>query len=213
MMAGPRVVAELGRPETPDETAARKAAASLAYRSSQTARNLIAALLATLAVVLVIVLAVPRGDSAPKAPIDVAAVAQQVESARDVDVVVPAVPADWSVNGAAVDEDGTTAWTIVYALPGDAQFVRLSQAFDADDTWASQQLRGTAPDGTSDVDGITWDRYTVADPSSTGNVSRALGTQAGGQHILIYGAASADDLELVAASIADQVRALQTGAQ
>ena len=43
MAKQPRVVAELGRPETPDETAARKAASSAAYRSSKTVRNLVVA--------------------------------------------------------------------------------------------------------------------------------------------------------------------------
>lgn len=210
MASTPRVVAELGRPETPEETAARKATASLAYRSSQTVRNLIAALLATLAVVLVIVLAVPRGDTAPRAPIDVAAVAQQVESARDVDVVVPVVPTTWSVNVAAVDEDADPVWTVVYALPSDGQFLRFAQAFSADDTWAAQQLRGAAPDGTKTVDGVVWQTYTIDDPATAGNITAALGTQAGDQYILIYGAASPDDLALVAGSVADQVRTLQT---
>ncbi|MFT4230385.1 MAG: DUF4245 family protein [Microbacterium sp.] len=206
---GPRVVAELGRPETPEETAERKAAASLAYRSSQTARNLVAALLVTLGVVLVVVLAVPRGDAAPRTPIDVAAVAGQVERARDVTVVVPTVPADWSVNGAAVSNDGTPAWTIVYGLPAASEYLRFAQAFDADDTWASQQLHGTAPGDTVEIGGVTWSRYAPADPAAAGNVTAALGTQAGDQHLLIYGAASADDLALVAASVADQVLALQ----
>ncbi|HYP73058.1 MAG TPA: DUF4245 domain-containing protein, partial [Microbacterium sp.] len=60
----PRVVAELGRPETPQETADRKAASSAAYRSSKTFRNLIAALLITVAVVAVVYLGVPRGSLA-----------------------------------------------------------------------------------------------------------------------------------------------------
>lgn len=209
MASRSRVVAELGRPETPEETADRKAESSRVYRSSQTARNLVAALLVTLGVVLVVVLAVPRGDQAPRAAIDVAAVAQQVESARGADVVVPTVPADWSVNAAAVATDAVPAWTIVYALPGDSEFIRVAQAFDADDTWASQQLRGTAPAGTTTVDGIVWDRYDIADPSAAGNVSAALGVQAGADHVLVYGAASEDDLELVAGTLSDQIRTLQ----
>lgn len=209
MASASRVVAELGRPETPEETADRKAESSRVYRSSQTARNLVAALLVTLGVVLVVVLAVPRGDQAPRAPIDVAAVAQQVESARGADVVVPTVPSDWSVNAAAVAADAVPAWTIVYALPGDSEFIRVAQAFDADDTWAAQQLRGTAPAGTTTVDGIVWDRYDIADPSAAGNVSAALGVQAGADHVLVYGAASEDDLELVAGTLSDQIRTLQ----
>ena len=208
---GPRVVAELGRPETPDETAARKAESSRVYRSSQTVRNLVAALIATLAVVLVIVFAVPRGEPAPREPLDVAAVAQQVESARGAEPIVPTVPADWSVNGASVDEDD--AWTIVYAPPGDSGFLRFAQAFENDQTWAMKLLRGTDPSGTTRIGDIVWDRYEIADPSTTGNIRAALGVQAGADHVLIYGDASEDDLSLVAESVADQVRTLQEAAR
>ena len=71
MSKQPPIIAELGRPETPDETAARKAASSKAYRSSQTVRNLVAALAVTLAVVAVIIFAVPRGEPVERAPLDV----------------------------------------------------------------------------------------------------------------------------------------------
>ena len=43
MAQHPRIVAELGRPETPDETASRKAESSRVYRASQNTRNLIVA--------------------------------------------------------------------------------------------------------------------------------------------------------------------------
>lgn len=213
MASGPRVVAELGRPETPDETADRKAAASYAYRSSQTTRNLVAALLATLAVVLVVVLGVPRGDGRAPEPIDLPAVAAQVESSRGVNVVLPEVPADWSVNVAAVEGDGVEAWTIVFAPAHEPGFVRVAQAFDADDTWASRTMRGASPRDTETIGGVTWSRYDIADPASAGNISAALGVQAGRDHILIYGSISDDSLRLVAASIADQVRALQAEAK
>ena len=74
------IVAELGRPETSEETAARKAASSKAYRSSQTVRSLVAALIVTLAIVAVIVLAVPRGEPATTQKIDVVGIAGDVES-------------------------------------------------------------------------------------------------------------------------------------
>jgi hypothetical protein len=50
MAQSPRIVAELGRAETPDETAARKAESSRVYRASQNTRNLVAALIVTIAV-------------------------------------------------------------------------------------------------------------------------------------------------------------------
>lgn len=205
MASSRRVVAELGRPETPEEAADRKAEASRAYRSSQTTRNLVAALLVTLGVVLVIVLAVPRGELPEREPIDVAAVAEQVEAARGVDVVVPTVPATWRANVANIESGDIAAWTIVYALPAEVDFIRVAQGFGADENWASRKLRGTAPSGSVTVDGTVWDRYEIADPASTGNVTAALGTQSGEDHILVYGAATFDDLELVAASLSDQL--------
>ncbi|MFT4220852.1 MAG: DUF4245 family protein [Microbacterium sp.] len=212
MASTPRVVAELGRPETPEETTARKAESSRAYRSSQTARNLVAALLATLAIVLVVVLGVPRGGAPAREEIDVADRAQQAQSAYGVAAVVPTVPGDWLANAAAVDAR-SDVWTIVYALPGESQFIRVSQAFHADDDWALQVLRGASPHDTVTIGGVEWDRYDIADPATTGNVTGALGTRAGADHVLVYGDASDADLELVANSIAEQVRALEGSAE
>ena len=59
-MAGkqPAIVAELGRPETPEETAARKAENSRKRRANQTAFNLIVATIASLGIVLFLVVVV-----------------------------------------------------------------------------------------------------------------------------------------------------------
>jgi hypothetical protein len=133
MAQNPRVVAELGRPETPDETAARKAESSRIYRSSQNTRNLIAALLVTLAVVAVIIFAVPRGTPPAADPIDVAAVAQGIQSAEGRTVLVPDVPGEWIVNRASIEGDSVSAWTIVYVPDESAGFLRIAQGFDAMD--------------------------------------------------------------------------------
>ncbi|HQX36756.1 MAG TPA: DUF4245 domain-containing protein, partial [Microbacteriaceae bacterium] len=71
----PRVVAELGRPETSQETADRKAESSRLYRVRKTPSNLVWALLVSLGVVLVMVMITPRGDGAPREDIDIAAAA------------------------------------------------------------------------------------------------------------------------------------------
>lgn len=207
MARGPRVVAELGRPETAHETAARKAESSRVYRSSQTTRNLIAALVVTLAVVLLIVLGVPRGEPAARDEVDVAATAAQVSDGYDRPVLVPDVPAEWRVNAADVMSDATPAWTVVVA-PGDGSYLRIAQAFDADGTWAAQVLRGAAPDDVATIDGVTWDVYEITDPAAAGNVSYALGTQAGSDHILVYGTASPETASTVAGALADQVEQL-----
>lgn len=209
MAQDPRIVAELGRPETPDETASRKAESSRIYRASQNTRNLIAALLVTLAVVAVIIFAVPRGAPPEAAPIDVAEVARSVETAEGRTVIVPAVPEAWLVNRASIEGDSTAAWTIVYVPDETTGFLRVAQGFDADPAWTTRVLSGASVDGTVTIDGVEWDRYDIPDPSRAGNISAALSTQAGDDIVLIYGSTDDATLELAAASVADQVLQLR----
>ena len=213
MAQNPRVVAELGRPETPDETAARKAESSRIYRSSQNTRNLIAALLVTLAVVAVIIFAVPRGAPPAAEPIDVAAVAEGIESAEGRTVLVPEVPDEWIVNRASIEGDSVSAWTIVYVPDESAGFLRITQGFDADPAWSTRVLSGASVDGTVMIDGVEWERYSIPDPARAGNISAALSTSAGADIVLVYGSTDEATLEQAAASVADQVIALREEAQ
>lgn len=222
MASGPRVVAELGRPETPEETAARKAASSAAYRQSRTFRNLIVALMVTLAVVLVVVVGVPRGEPADQGPIDPASIGMQAAQAHDRTIIVPEIPLAWTidndgepiddawrVNSAGVEgEGGAQAFKVVY-VPDATSFLTLAQGLDVSDAWARTMLRGTAPTDSVVIDGIEWDVYDIRDPASTGNLSYALGTQAGADHVLLYGTAGAQTTADLAELIADQVRVLR----
>lgn len=208
MAAGPPIVAELGRAETPEETAERKATSSRTYRSSQTTRNLVAALLVTLAMVAVVVFIVPRGSMSAPPSIDVATVARQVTSGYDHTAVVPHVPSSWRVNAASVSGDSIASWTIVY-VPDESSYLRVSQGFDADGGWATRLLGGASPDGHLTVGGIEWTTYAIADPAAAGNVSYAIGTAAGRDQILVYGTSSAKTAATAAAGMTDQIRALR----
>ncbi len=207
MSRGPRVVAGLGRPETAQETADRKAEASRVYRSSQTFRNLIAALIVTVAVVAIIVLAVPRGEPAPRPQIDVAAVAANVETTMGSPVLVPDLPTDWQVNAAELVDAAVPVWDITVAVP-EQGFVHIAQAFDADVTWAPQVLSGIAPTDSQMIDGREWDEFVVKDPSSNANISYALGTQAGSDYVLLYGSLPEEATAELASSLSTQIDAL-----
>lgn len=211
MASGPRIVAELGRPETPEETADRKAEASRVYRSSQTFRNLIAALIATLAIVFVVTAMVPRGDVASTAKIDVAAQAQQVASGYGTKPLVPVVPSSWRVNAATVSGDEVPTWTITY-VPGKQGFLNIAQGFDADAGWDARLLHNAASDGTLTIAGIVWTRYEISDPAQAGNVSYALATAAGRDRVMVYGATDPDTAATAARTLADQIRSLRAGA-
>lgn len=205
----PRVVAELGRPETPQETADRKAETSRLYKARKTPSNLVWALLASLAVVLVMVLIVPRGDGAPREDIDVAAAAADVAETYDVTPIVPVVPADWGANEAALSSgaDGVSSWNISL-VPAEG-FVRLAQAFDTDTAWTARKLAGSPPRDTVTIEGVEWTVYTNEDPAAFGNVAHALSTTAGSDQIVVYGSSDTSLIELVASSIAPQVREIR----
>lgn len=204
MASGPRIVAELGRPETPEETADRKAASSAAYRSSKTFRNLIAALLVTVAVVAVVYLGVPRGSLAEPEPVDVPSAAAQVSASLEHPILVPVVPADWRANSARVEGQ---MWRVVYAPA--SGYVRVAQAIDAPSGWVQKELGGYAPTGSVTIAGLTWDEYRIPSAGRTDSVSYALSIQAGSDLVLIYGATDAATAAIAAEGVADQVRALR----
>ena len=204
-----RVVAELGRPETPDETAARKAESSRIYRSSQTFRNLIAAIIVTVVVVFIVIFGVPRGELPDRESIDPAPVASQASESLGRTVLVPDVPAEWRVNAAEVSSDGgSSAWSIAY-VPGEEGFIRFAQAFDTDEVWARSALAGSSPTDSIQIDGVEWDVFEPADPSRAANISYALGTQAGSDYVLLYGAATPNQTAELARIVAPDVKKLQ----
>jgi hypothetical protein len=200
------IVAELGRPETPEETAARKAEFSRNYRASQNFRNLIAALLITLAVVAVVIFAVPRGERASETKIDVAAIAADVESTMGSPAIVPRLDDFWRVNAAELQGGATVVWNITVAPAAEDErgFIRIAQAFDDDSSWAPQMLNGTAATDTTRIGGLEWDVYSLGGDTDD-NVSYAIGTQAGDDYILLYGSRSADSTSDLAESLVPQI--------
>lgn len=207
MSKPPPIVAELGRPETPDETAARKAASSKVYRSSQTVRNLVAALLATVAVVAVIIFSVPRGEPTGEREIDVARIASDVESTMERPALVPELGDFWRVNAAGLESGATVVWDITLAPAAEDErgFIRVAQAFDADATWAPQRLNGIAPTDVTDIGGLEWDVFEPANPGDNANISYALGTQAGEDYVLLYGALTPELTADLADSLTPQI--------
>ncbi|MEV4735799.1 MULTISPECIES: DUF4245 family protein [unclassified Microbacterium] len=210
MSKRPPVVAELGRPETPEETATRKAEFSRAYRSSQTIRGLVAALIATLAIVAVIVFAVPRGEPASPQTIDVARIAADVETTMGSPVIVPIDDDFWRVNAAGLTSGATVVWDVTLAPASEKErgFVKFAQAFDADSSWAPQRLNGIAPTDTTTIGGLEWDVYSLGDAGAKQNITYAIGTQAGDDYVLLYGSRSADSTAELAESLVPQIREL-----
>jgi hypothetical protein len=205
----PRVVAELGRPETPQETADRKAENSRNYRKRKTVNNLVYSLLVCVGLVLVIALAVPRADDSLLPEVDYRVVATQAQSSSEHILANPELPGSWSSNRAETDTSGgVSSWNIGLITPSN-EYIGITQGFDANETWLSQQLRQSAASSTITVDGIEWTVYDNRGRDDVGNTEYALTTESGASTFLVFGTAGDDEFSTVASALADQVRANQ----
>jgi hypothetical protein len=206
----PRVVAELGRPETPEETASRKADDAVRRRQRQTVKNLVGSLLASLAVVAVIVLLVPRSDRPIERDIDVPAVAAQAQVGIEQRLAVPELPEGWRSNAAELRDDrsdGVTAWYAGYLTPSD-EYAGMYQGLDANPTWTADLLANTIATGVTTIDGVEWTVYDNRETTAeVGNARYGLVTEAGDSTFVLLGTAGPDEFETLARAIAPAVDA------
>jgi hypothetical protein len=202
----PRVVAELGRPETPEETAARKAENSRKHRANQTLRNLVFALLASLAVVLALVLVVVRPDGAPRQAVDYRGDAADSQPQVDATLAAPPLPSGWSANddGLATGSDSVVAWSVGLITPS-TQYIGLVQGIDANPTWVANELQNKRSTGTTSIGGLDWTVYDRRSDENPGNFAYSLSTVIGPSSIVLHGTASRTEFETLAAAVAAQL--------
>lgn len=204
----PRIVAELGRPETPEETAARKAAASKRHRENQTFSNLIVAIVACLGVVLVMVLVVLRPSPPPREPVDVAAAAASAEASVGATLIAPVLPEGFDSNAAEirVGADGVTTWYAGYVTPAE-QFVSFTQALDANPTWLLTATDGAPQTGERTVGGLTWTEHDQRDADDPGNFAFVLTTEHDASTVVIAGTAADDEIQAFAEAVSASLTA------
>lgn len=204
----PAIVAELGRPETPEETAARKAENSRRYMQRKTIQNLVAAIGISLLAVLVLVLIVPRDDREILNDVDYQQVAVDAQHSFDVELLSPDVPENWQSNAAEVrsSADGVTEWYVGFLVVEDdtaREFVGMSQGVNANDTWTYEKVDRRAPTGSVTIDGLEWDEYDYRDlpQDEAGNTRYSLVRNQDGSTIVLYGSHSAESVQELAARI------------
>ena len=217
----PAVVAELGRPETPRETAVRKAENSRLYKQRKTVNNLVFSLLVSMALVLVIYLVTQPGrDMFSDRAVDVAELAESAAPSAARPLAAPEVPAEWKAKQAELrGSDGVTAWHVNYTTVDaatDAEaYAAVVQAFTADgspvnETWIAQQLEGQAPTGEETIEGIHWIVYDHGDRDrDESNVLFAMQGEWEGDTILVYGTDTPASLRVLAASVAKSLESAQ----
>lgn len=213
----PVIVAELGRPETPRETSARKAEQTRLYKQRKTVNNLVFSLLVTVALVIVMVLIVPRGtDQWSDYSVDVAAAAEQNTPSAGQPLVAPAVPESWKAKQAVIRSEKNSdilAWYIGYTTENQS-YAAVTQAFTTtgdpvNETWVSQQLENQDPTGTEVIGGIEWTVYDHPNRSADeANVIFGLQAQVGATTLLVYGTDRPEVLRTLAAEVAAQAHGL-----
>lgn len=209
----PNIVAELGRPETPAETSARKANDSRLYRQRKTVNNLVFSLLVSLGLMLVIVLIVPRGtDQWSDHEVNVAEAAALNEANAAMPLVAPEVPDSWKAKQALLRNDQTSgilSWYITYTTENDA-FAAVTQAFTTDGTevnptWIAGQLEQQDVTGTETLGGMSWSVYDHPKRSpDESNMIFGMQTEVGSVTILVYGTDRPEVLRTLAAEVAAQ---------
>jgi hypothetical protein len=201
----PRIVAELGRPETPEEAAARKAESSRAHRESKTLYGLIGALLASLAIVILIVLVVVRPDPEPREPIDYRSLAAEAEASLNADLAAPELPDGWTANSARVEtgSDDIASWYVGFITP-DNQFIAVRQGVDANATWLAQAVQDSRTTGERTVAGTTWDVHDRRSVDPTGNFAYSM-TTTEGDSFALHGTADDEEFDVLATAIAEQL--------
>lgn len=209
------VVAELGRPETEAETAARKAENSRLHRQRQTVNNLVLSLVASLGVVLLIILAVPRGTGDfEDRSVDVATLATQASASAGQQLIAPDLDEGWLAKQAELrtsQSDRVTHWYIGYTTP-DKQYAAVLQAFTpeslpANETWVAEQLERKNATGTEQFAGLTWTTFDYQDESGDGtNVRYGLSTNLENSTLVVYGTDTPDVIRQLAVETVDSLR-------
>ena len=204
--SSPPIVAELGRPETPEETADRKAAASRARRQHQTTFNLVLALLATLGIVALIMFVAGRPEPPAKPPVDYQAIAAQAQPTVAATLASPTLPGGWRANSARLDKgsDGVTSWYIGFVTPKD-QFVALRQGIAANDSWLASQLPRMKSTGTATIAGLDWRLYDNRGAADPGNLAYAMTATVDDSTFVLFGTAATPEFEALATSLAEQL--------
>ena len=198
----PAIVAELGRPETPDETAQRKAENSRKHRANQTALNLVGATIASLAIVAFLVIVVVRPAPAPAESIDYVTVASQAQVNTEEPLLAPVLPGSWTANVARFESrEQVPTWYIGFVTPK-TQFIAFNQGIDGNPTWKAAVLDNSEQTGSIDIAGVTWTEYDHRESSSPGNFAYSLATTSGGSTIVLHGTAEQSEFEALATALA-----------
>ena len=182
-------------------------------RARQTLINLLLSLGATIGVMLVLILAVPRDDSNRVQAVDYKELAVQAASQAPGPLLVPAIPVDWYSNSArfrSATQDGVATWYAGFVGPN-SEFIALTQGFDVNQTWLQIQLESNKPTEEVVLGNSTWEIFESTkenNPQKSKDFLMVL--EYDSNAVLVYGVAPRQQLEDFATQLSLLIEANNT---
>ena len=182
-------------------------------RARQTLINLLLSLGATIGVMLVLILAVPRDDSNRVQAVDYKELAAQAASQAPGPLLVPAIPVDWYSNSArfrSATQDGVATWYAGFVGPN-REFIALTQGFDVNQTWLQIQLEANKPTEEVVLGNSTWEIFESTkenNPQKSKDFLMVL--EYDSNAVLVYGVAPRQQLEDFATQLSLLIEANNT---
>jgi hypothetical protein len=173
-------------------------------RARQTLINLALSLTATIGVMVLLILAVPRDDSNRIQPVDYQGIAAEAANQAPSALLVPTFPVDWYSNSAryrSSAQDGVSNWYVGFVGPN-SEFLAMTQGFETNPTWIQFQLGANKPTGELRIDDATW--IIFENPKQTTppkSKDYLLLYEYGANAIFVYGVAPKQTLQEFAAQL------------
>jgi hypothetical protein len=176
---------------------------SQAKRASSTARGMLIATGATIAVVLPVYFLNPTYTAETyRRDIDVGMIARQAAGDAGYLPAAPALPDEWSSNYArwvTGRSDGVDFWEVGF-LTADRGFIQLTQTDDANPTWLAQRVGDAQVSGARTIGGLEWE---LLDSPSGDTV---LTSEIDGSTVVLNGEASLTEFDTMGEAIVEDVR-------
>ncbi len=174
-----------------------------AKRASATARGMLIATGATIAVVLPVYFLNPTYTAETyRRDIDVATIARQAAGDAGYLPASPALPEGWSSNYArwvTGRSDGVDFWEVGF-LTSNTGFIQLTQTDDANPTWVAQRIGDAQVSGTRTIAGLEWELLDAPDGDTV------LRSDVDGATVILNGEAALSEFDTVGTAVVEDVR-------
>lgn len=177
-------------------------------RAKQTVRNLLWAILATVAAVALVVLAVPRDDSSRLNAIDSVEVSNAAREDSGLPVIVlESLPEGWYATSARWTSASSKGEAdIFFGLVGpNNQYIGITQVFEFEDSWFEEETQGLEKTGEYDFGNYNWSVLEAAGSVNIDQVDPMWGLFLNRDVVLITGSAESGSIAEFAEQIDQQL--------